>query len=597
MVTEDLAQQRQAAELAETVGAAGSTRSNDNAPQGGAGAVKKSWASVLGGSLPRRDNKNVMEITLEKDNRGSFAVTESDCANLIRRLGLDQRPGVHVESVQICPQGRGVIFITLKKEVDIARFCRYDVLDVTASGIRCVLVKPAGKREVIVTAKGIHPNTREDVVLDYLGKFGKVFTSKVVYGVFAEGPLKGIRNGDRSYKVEIKPGSNIGSYHFIDGQKVTLRYPGQQQTCARCHQTPQCCKGKGLARRCDAEGGVKIEFTDYILDLWKKIGYSPQNLEVSDLLGEHETDDGPVLQQDGGNFTPSKAPSDAEKFTGVSLKQFPRDTDHGEIIELLVNSGLPESKKNNVNIKTNGTVIIKNLENSECLDLIKAFHGKKHFEKKLFCNGVIPLTPEKTEPPSSVPENNSKQSAEKPLIISSSATPALHVEPIHVVKPLPHSIAAGPTENSEYFVAQDPFQFTTQPGFLSNDDFSSRAQLVRRHSISLIDRSPPNNSLAADILGMQSSLARAPSKTLLSSITNLTETLSEFNSCAESFGESSSSSGEDEAAPKPVQNEVFKTMNDKKREKRGKRKHAQSPDKDQFMLKKPNKQESPKYHK
>ena len=72
--------------------------------------------------------------------------------------------------------------------------------------------------------------------------------------------------------MEIKPGTNLGSYHAIDGQKVNISYPGQQQTCARCYQTPQSCKGRRMARKCDAEGGLKFEFTDYILDLWKKIG-------------------------------------------------------------------------------------------------------------------------------------------------------------------------------------------------------------------------------------------------------------------------------------------------------------------------------------
>ena len=78
---------------------------------------------------------------------------------------------------------------------------------------------------------------------------------------------KGIRKGDRSFKMEVKPGVNMGSYHAIDGQKVTLRYPGQQQTCARCHQTSQHCRGRGMARKCEAEGGKKVEFIDYILDL------------------------------------------------------------------------------------------------------------------------------------------------------------------------------------------------------------------------------------------------------------------------------------------------------------------------------------------
>ena len=114
-------------------------------------------------------------------------MSDTDCVHMMVKLGLDPRPGVHVEGVQICPQGRGVIYITLKKQVEMARFCKYEVLEVTPSGIRAVLVKPAGKREVVISAKGIHPNTGDEVVLDYLRKFGKVVTNKVVYGVFTEG--------------------------------------------------------------------------------------------------------------------------------------------------------------------------------------------------------------------------------------------------------------------------------------------------------------------------------------------------------------------------------------------------------------------------
>ena len=126
---------------------------------GTGGTAYRSWAAVLGRNLAPSLNKNVLEVVLEKDIRGSFTVSETECAHLLRRLGLDSRAGVHIEGCQICPNGRGVIFITLKKEVEIGNFCRYDVLDVTTSGIRAVLVKPAGKREVVVCIKGIHPNS------------------------------------------------------------------------------------------------------------------------------------------------------------------------------------------------------------------------------------------------------------------------------------------------------------------------------------------------------------------------------------------------------------------------------------------------------
>ena len=121
---------------------------------GGAGSegvrVGKSYAALLSSNLPSTWNKNVLEIVLEKDTRGSFNVSEADCASVMRKLGLDTRPGIHVESVQICPNGRGVLLITLKKEVPIEMFCRHDVFQVTQSdSIRAVHVKPAGKRDVM----------------------------------------------------------------------------------------------------------------------------------------------------------------------------------------------------------------------------------------------------------------------------------------------------------------------------------------------------------------------------------------------------------------------------------------------------------------
>ena len=75
--------------------------------------------------------------------------------------------------------------------------------------------------------------------------------------------MRGIKNGDRSYKLEIKPGSNLGSYHLIDGQRVNIRYNGQHQTCARCLETAMNCKGRGVARRCETEGGIKKDFRIY----------------------------------------------------------------------------------------------------------------------------------------------------------------------------------------------------------------------------------------------------------------------------------------------------------------------------------------------
>ena len=66
---------------------------------------------------------------------------------------------MNVEAIQICPNGKGIILITLKDGLPLDPYCRYDVFEVTESGIRAVHVKPAGKREVVISVKGLHPNT------------------------------------------------------------------------------------------------------------------------------------------------------------------------------------------------------------------------------------------------------------------------------------------------------------------------------------------------------------------------------------------------------------------------------------------------------
>ena len=75
---------------------------------------------------------------------------------------------MHVECVQVLSNWRGVILITLKESVKIEQFCRYDVMEVTNSGSRSTIIEPALKKEVVVTVKGIHPNTKDGSVLVFL---------------------------------------------------------------------------------------------------------------------------------------------------------------------------------------------------------------------------------------------------------------------------------------------------------------------------------------------------------------------------------------------------------------------------------------------
>ena len=145
------------------------------------GGQNRSWAQVLGSTLPPTWNKNMLEVVLEKNNGGAFYVSEADCAKLMTKIGLNFTQQGQVETVQICPNGRGVILITLKNNVSLECFKTSDVIEVTQNGIRAVMIKHAGKREVNVTIKGIHPATKDDGVIGYLAKFGKVISTRVTH--------------------------------------------------------------------------------------------------------------------------------------------------------------------------------------------------------------------------------------------------------------------------------------------------------------------------------------------------------------------------------------------------------------------------------
>ena len=458
---------------------------------------------------------------LEKDIKGAFTLSDSDYANLLRKIGLDTRPGMNVTSVQICPNGRGVIYITLKDEIDAAKFIRYDVIDVTSAGVRAVNIKAAGKRDVIVTIRGLHPNTKEETVIDYLKLYGDLVSQKVVYGTFPEGPLKGLRNGDRSYKLEIKQGSHLGSYHVLDGQKITVRYPGQQQTCGRCLRPSMVCKGRGVAKRCEVEGGEKADFVDYILDMWSRVGYTPNSTDTSSL------NDIPI-QEASEDFTPVKINSSPEKFTGVSIKNLPKDTDHGEVVELLIQLGLPENKKDNVNVSDSGTVVIKSIENSICLKLINALHKKIHFSRKLFCNGVIPLTPEKQV---SSDQNMRLSQISDQKVKSKTSENLTEKNSQNLVLPA--------LDTSEQLNPPESLKVSTFQQGSSDSEWPSVPTLVRRHSLSLHNRSPNKGSIADEILNTNYSKASIQSAQLRTSIKDLADVLSDFKSC-QSMSDSSS---------------------------------------------------------
>ena len=99
---------------------------------GGEGyTTRNSWATVLGRSLIPGRNRNVLEVVLEKESKGSYRVSDIECAKFLGKIGLDVKSGGEIEGIQICPNGRGVKFITLKEQVDMSKYFRYDVIEVS----------------------------------------------------------------------------------------------------------------------------------------------------------------------------------------------------------------------------------------------------------------------------------------------------------------------------------------------------------------------------------------------------------------------------------------------------------------------------------
>ena len=202
--------------------------------------------------------------------------------------------------------------------------------------------------------------------------------------------------------------------------------------------------------------------------------------------------------------------ADPEKYAGVSIRQFPKETNHGDIIDFACRSGLPEEKKEEIIIKNNGVVTIRNIDNATSKLLIETIHGKLNFGKKLYCNGFIPLTPEKQDdgPPAGSPTSPASSPTSSPGSSSTNATNSASLPDINIG------------------VLSPDFK---DPSAVNLEQISP-GTMVRRYSLSLLDRSPPGDSLAADILGSQTpSFIKTAS--ILNELKTMSEQLSDFGSC------------------------------------------------------------------
>ena len=269
-------------------------------------------------------------------------------------------------------------------------------------------------------------------------------------------------------------------------------------------------------------------------------------------LDQNEIND--EIVQNCDQFTPVKTSSQApSRFTGVRISSFPKNADYGQVIEYLISSGLPEGYKDDISMNKNGTVMIDNLPNNVCIDLIQKVHNKFSFGRKLYCNGVVPRTPDKAE---LNPDQDQESMSEPVAQINNAVVPSL-------LSPM------SPNTFSQ--------QYSETPDL--HLQHCSNEVLARRNSLSLCNRTPPPGSMADELLNSEKEghhLTKV--KSMLSDIKDMAERFSDFASC-----ESLSDGNE---------TDKYDGFQLHGRKKRKKQKMSPTPTKDYF-LKKPNLGPSP----
>ena len=349
---------------------------------------------------------------------------------LLKRLSIDSS---HLLGVSACPEGKPVVLITLHASVDITRFLYRNESYIVKEGVRTTTIRPEGKKEKLVKITGLHPNTKDQAVLKYLTAHGTVSpNAKVIHHVFpgeaGSSLLAGKLNGNRSYMVELKV--PMGSYHIIDGEKVSVRYSGQEWTCARCHQYKKDCPGAAVARDCTAD---RVMLSSHMKEHWEKVGYQPE----TDSLNEVDETVDVNIQVGKGDKEPLVIPDSSltSKYRSVIVKGFRADTSLENIMEILSQHGLPAEyrSENVVKNEQTGSLTVENLKPEDCLNLTENMNRKRFLNRQIFVTSVVadsPVKPAVKDQPVITAASVQSQSSSDP-------SPAPHSQSVNNQPPAP----------------------------------------------------------------------------------------------------------------------------------------------------------------
>ena len=293
----------------------------------------------------QRLKRNVLEICLEKTEKDAEVVINGDTiARVLKSLRMNIE--TELEGAQIQYGRMPIIHVWCKPEVKLEKFCN-NVGIIVSNGLSTGHIRPAGRRDVMVTIQGLNFNTPDGLVMEYIRKFGGELVSQdVVYRKYKEGLLAGKYTGDRQYKVEFGDSSKkMGTFHYLDGAKIKIFYKGNLFTCGRCHKGRNSCEGEAIAKTCMEKGGQRLSLFDHMRTLWGQIDFHPTSFKLPEQ--EEESGEADTSERKDGDkeivelstipakVNPNVIEENPEKYVGLGINNLPPDITDSEILEFL----------------------------------------------------------------------------------------------------------------------------------------------------------------------------------------------------------------------------------------------------------------------
>ena len=360
----------------------------------------------------QRLKRNVLEICLEKTERSSEIVLNGDTiARILKSLKMNIEN--ELEGVQVQYGRIPIIHAWCKPNVNLDKFCS-DVGIKISDGLSTGHIRPAARRDVVVTVQGLNFNTPDGLVIDYIQKFGgQIVSQEVVYKKYKEGLLAGKYTGDRQYQVLFEESSRkMGTFHFLDGAKLKFFYRGNTVTCGRCHKDRTGCKGEGFAKTCSEKGGERVSLFDHMKCLWDLIGFQPTSFKLPEL--DEAAEAAEDIEKKGGDIGLVEQPipvnnqnvdQTGQNVSGLMVKNLPAEITDIELLDFLRVEIKDDLDVVNYNIhrpdgdgKRSGTKVeIFSGLNSETIHTAfdKLHKNTKLFRLPLYCRKIKNFTPPK----------------------------------------------------------------------------------------------------------------------------------------------------------------------------------------------------------